>query len=118
VAVELLDEAAIRSNRQNRYFHGPVLDFVAALWKQDGYRYVTPEGAEMPLPKEAIKDALVTAFAGRPVKTPVGPARRISTASMTVAEFSALIDWIASYCLHKDGARGVLPSPEEWSEHV
>lgn len=115
VEVELRSEAQIRSARQNRFFHGPVLDFVASLWWKDGVRYRTPDGADLPLPKEAVKDALVTAFGGGLIQTPLGKARRRSTADMTVAEFSEMLERIGDYCLHKVGARGVLPSPEEWS---
>ena len=115
VEVELRDEAAIRSSRQNRFLHGPVLDFVAALWWKDGVRYRISDGAELPLPKEAVKDALVTAFGGGVIPTPLGKARRRSTADMTVVEFSEMLDRINEYCTHKEGARGPIPTPEEWN---
>lgn len=111
--VELRDEAAIRSDRQNRYFHGPLIDHVAALWWEDGIRYCSPEGVEFPMPREAIKDALVTAFGGGVIETPLGKARRRSTADMTVAEMSALFERINEYCVHKVGARGPIPDPED-----
>ena len=45
------------------------------------------------------------------VETPLGKARRRSTADMTVDEFSALIDTTGEYVVHKYGEP--LPAPSE-----
>lgn len=104
--VELRDEAAIRSNRQNRYWWAVCVKTVQECWQLE-------RGDRLPLPKEHVHDALVMAFGGGLVETPLGRTRK-SSASMTVEEFSKLIEATAEYLHHKYGC--VLPKPEEWSE--
>lgn len=114
IELELRTEAQIRSSQQNRYWHGVVVSTVADLWEREGVRMRTAGGVVIPLPKEAVHDALVTAFGGGVVTTPLGRARRKSTTQMTVEEFSGLIDAVRDYALQKYGS--VIPTPEEWSE--
>ncbi len=109
--VELLSEAQIRSSQQNKYWWGVVVDTVAQLWDVDGWRWKMANGVEVPLPKEAVHDALVTAFGGGVVATPLGKARRRSTAEMSVEDFSVLIENVKEYALHK--YQIVIPDPEE-----
>lgn len=111
VWVELLSEAQVRSSQQNRYWWAVVVATVSDLWEREGLRMRTGEGVQIPLPKEVIHDALVTAFGGGVVETPLGKARRKSTPQMTVDEFSALIDATKEYVLHKYGV--VIPEPGE-----
>ena len=107
VELELRDEAAIRSHRANAYWWAVCVPFVQECWQRE-------TGDVLPLPKEAVHDALVTAFGGGVVMTPLGKARRNSTAAMTVVEFSTLIDAVREYALQKYGS--VIPTPEEWGE--
>lgn len=105
--VELRDEAAIRSSRQNRYYWGVCIPFIQECWQRDS-------GAALPLPKDAVHDALVRALAETEEQmTPLGPGRR-SSSSMTVAEFTRLIDAVREYALTKYESH--IPTPEEWSE--
>jgi len=104
IEIELRDEAAIRSNRQNRYWFGVVVQFFRDEWEREGHV----------VPRDVVHDVLVRTFADiDETKTPLGNGRR-STRSMTVAEFSKLIDTVGEYALHKYGA--TIPTPEEWSE--
>ena len=107
VWVELLNEAQARSSQANRYWWAVCVATVQECWQRD-------RGDALPLPAEAVHDALVTAFGGGLVETPFGKARRKSSAQMTVDEFSGLIESTADYLNSKYGC--VLPSPEEWSE--
>ena len=106
VCVELLSEAQIRSSQSNRFWWAVCVKTVQECWQLE-------RGDTLPLPKEHVHDALVMAFGGGLVETPLGRARK-STASMSVEEFSALIEATADYLNGKYGC--VLPKPEEWSE--
>ena len=112
IEAELRDAAAIRSSQQNRFWYGCVVPFVADQWHSEGRRMVTDAGAEMPLPRWAVHDALLLAFGGPMVSTPLGMARK-SSADLTVKQFSELIETVAAYALKE--YRSVLPSAEEWS---
>ncbi len=107
VTVELLSEAQLRSSQANRYWWAVCVQTVQECWQLE-------RGERLPLPKEAVHDALVMAFGGDSVKTPLGRARK-STGSMSGEEFSALIEATADYLNSKYGC--VLPKPEEWSDH-
>jgi len=74
---------------------------------------ITDTGAELPLPAWAVHDALVLAFGGPMVETPLGMARQ-SSADMTVRQFSGLIEKVAAYILNEYAT--ALPSAEGWSE--
>ena len=102
VWVELLSEAQIRSNQQNRRWWGLIVPAVQECWQRD-------RGDTLPLPKEAVHDALVAAFGGGMVKTPLGRARR-STTSMSTEEFTALMEAVEEYALHK--YQMVIPDEE------
>ena len=106
VEMELRDEAAIRSNRQNRYWHGCVVSGIRDIWKAErGVLY----------DHDAVHGALVGAFGGEWTKTPLG-LERPSSASMPVARFSRMIDEVREYALHEYEHPYVIPTPEEWSE--
>jgi hypothetical protein len=82
VSVEVVRPKDKRSLEQNAYWHGPILSLVGDCWEEArGVRY----------PKDAIHSALVGECFGY-TDTPMGPVRR-SSASLTVEEFSHLIDW-------------------------
>lgn len=118
IEVELRDEAAIRSNRQNRFLHGPVLDEFARVWKADGWRHVNEE-REHELPRWMVRARVLAAFCPHDwVTLPDGGRMMVrrSSADLSRAEFSAMLEEMAEYLVHKDGERGLLPSPEEWSE--
>lgn len=106
IEVELRDAAAIRSDRQNRYWWAVCVPFVQECWQRE-------RGARLPLPKEAVHDALMTAFGGGWIDTPLGRARN-SSARMKVDDFTRLIESVQEYALTKYEA--VLPTPEDWSE--
>ncbi len=112
IEMELHDKAKIRSDRQNRYWYGCVVKFVAEQWHREGRRMVTDTGAEVPLPRWAVHDALLLAFGGPMVETPLGMARQ-SSRDKTVADFSALIETVGAYVLHE--YQSVLPSSEDWT---
>lgn len=113
VEVEIRDQAAIRSNRQNRYWWGCIVKTVAEQWEREGILWQEVPGVPTPLPTDVVHDALVTAFGDGFVDTPFGRARR-STTSYSVKEFTRLIDRVAEWYLEK--YKGHLPKPEEWSE--
>jgi hypothetical protein len=124
IEVELRDEAAIRSSRQNRFLHGPVLDEFARVWHVDGWRYFAtsdPGEDPQPLPRWMVRARVLETFCPHSFAYDgEGNAhrQRKSTADMTVREMSAMFDEMNEYLVHKEGERGMLPSPEEWSEHA
>jgi hypothetical protein len=101
-------QTAIRSARQNRYWYGVVVQTVNEIWTREARR-------ETPYPKGAVHGALVGAFGGDWVETPLEIVRP-SSAELTVAEFSQMIDAVAGWL--KDEYKVILPSPEEWMEHA
>lgn len=121
VEVELRDEAAIRSNRQNRFLNGPVVDEFARVWHADGYRYVLDRQPQT-LPRRVVRSWMLDRFCPHDcIEGPGGEDRyvRQSTADLTVAEFSVMLDDMNEYLVHKDGERGIFPDPEEWwKSHV
>lgn len=118
IEVELRDEAAIRSNRQNRFLHGPVLDELARVWHADGWRDASTEPPQ-PMPRWMVRERALHVFCPRSFALdPAGAehyARR-STADLTVAEFKAMLDDIAEYLVHKEGETGIMPDPEDWHD--
>ncbi len=114
VTVELLNEAQMRSNQVNRYWWGVCVKTVQECWHLAKVEAGEAHINDLPMAKEHVHDALVTAFGGGMVETPLGKARK-SSASMTVEEFSALIEATADY-LNTRYKGVVLPKPEEWSE--
>lgn len=108
--VELRDEAEERSSQQNRYWWGVIVKAVREQWIREGVQIVTESGVEMPIPKEQVHDALVTAFGGGMVRTPLGRARKGSS-SMSVEEFGHLIE-VTSEWWH-DRYKSTFPAPGE-----
>lgn len=119
IEVELRDEAKVRSNRQNRFFHGPVLEELARVWHADGWRRSHDDGSSSALPRWMVRARALALFCPHDfIKDPDGHATAVrqSTADLSVKEFTAMLEEVAEYLTHKEGERGILPSPEEWSE--
>lgn len=106
VALRLLGEAAIRSDRQNRYWWGVCVETVRRCWQH-------ATAAPLPLPKEAVHDALVASILGT-IETPLGRVR-VRTKTLPVERMTYLIDETRSYA--RERYQSEIPSPEEWAEH-
>lgn len=106
VWLRLLGERQVRADRANRYWWGACVETVRQCWQH-------ASGAPLPLPKEAVHDALVAAFVGV-IETPLGYVRKRSR-SLTSEQFSHLIEETRAYARERYRAR--IPTPEEWAEH-
>lgn len=115
IEVEFRDADAIRSSQQNRFLHGPVMEEFARVWHADGWRHVVKSTSDA-MPKWMVRARVMEAFCPHhAVMDPSGDVNlvRRSSADLTKAEFSQMLEEMAEYLVHKDGERGILPSPEE-----
>ena len=108
IEVELRDEKAIRSSRQNRYWWGVIVPFFADQFQRE-------RGDALPLPHDVVHDVLVFTFATgeRSRETPFGTGRR-SSASMTTVVFTEMIDRARESA--RERYQSEIPSPEEWGD--
>lgn len=100
--VELQDDRRAHSRQQEKFWHGVICPVVAELWRQDKEWSFAPS-------KGLVHGAFMAAVFGL-VKTPVGEARRSST-TLTLEEYSQLIDAAREHALEKYGQ--TLPEPGE-----
>ena len=100
---EVLLKGQPRSGAQNRYWWGVIVPFFQQVWQEE-------RQTEVPYPKEVVHDVMVRTFVDRYYETPLGTARP-STAQLTTAEFTKLIDDAREYAWQKYQSR--IPEPEE-----
>jgi len=91
----------LRSERQLRYWFGVVIPVFADQWEREkGRQY----------PKECVHSALMAAFGGGPVETPLGPSYPPSKFKSR-AEFARIVDDAREYAWHAWGVN--IPTPGE-----
>ncbi len=105
VVVREMTPAELRRDRQNRYWHVAVVGTIRSIWIARG---LVPSLT----PAQAVHAALVTAFGGGLIETPLG-ASRTSSAMKTVKEFNRMVEAARDYAWHEYQTR--IPSGEEWS---
>jgi hypothetical protein len=92
----------IRSERQMRYWFVAIVGFFVEQWERDlGKRYS----------KEEAHAALMVAFGGGPVDTPLGPSYP-SSKLKTKREFAEITNLVREYVWHKHQVN--IPSGEDW----
>jgi hypothetical protein len=102
VQVELQPWSDSRTNRQNRYYWGCVIEGAIAAFRFDWGVQLTPQAAH---------DACRTLFLGaQPMGVRGVPVVR-SSAGLSTAEFTAYIETIRHWALHDCGV--MIPSPDE-----
>lgn len=106
LVVREMTAAELRRDRQNRYWHVAVVGTIRSIWIAKG---LIPSLTPAP----AVHAALVTAFGGGLIETPLGPART-SSAMKTVREFNRMTEEARAYAWDTYQVR--IPSGEEWSQ--
>jgi hypothetical protein len=93
----------LRSERQLKYWFGAVVKAIQACWLEErGKRYS----------KEEVHAALMTAFGGGLVQTPLGPSYPTSKLK-TKRAFAEITDEARSYAWETYDCR--IPTPDEWN---
>ncbi|NNM31957.1 MAG: hypothetical protein HKO53_02775, partial [Gemmatimonadetes bacterium] len=95
----------------------PVAEEFARVWHADGWR-INLGGEPHALPRHIVRSRMLRLFC--PHYVTIGPNgerewERQSTTDLSVAEFSAMLDEIAEYLVHKDGEKGMMPDTEGFS---
>jgi len=91
-----------RTNRQNRYYWGCVIDGAITALRHDWGVTLTPQAAH---------DACRAMFLGAAPMGPKGVLVARSTTTLSTTEFSAYVDTIRHWALHECGV--LIPTPDE-----
>ena len=105
--VEVLTPRTLHTRLQEKYWWSVGVPTILACWRAKRGWSVVVESSERA--KQVVHDAVMREVFGE-VETPLGTARKSST-TLTVEQYSQLIDWAAKYLLDEFGV--VMPKPRE-----